>query len=166
VSIDQILSRARERALNEIHARNEAFWPGSSTPFSEVTYIRHQMQTGEIFFRELGPNPYTEMGWKMRQSERLDYLNERAIHTLRLLQDQQTSISHESVPADPFSHLLLWLAEKIGKAGVKAWLMRHTKIRKIAVSTSHVQLFLPPWPLKCSDKPYLAWVAEARKDSK
>ena len=156
--IQEIITKVREQAIREI-AREASYQSGYLLDPMMVESIRGHIEVGELHLSEERPL-YKSLGWY--ENERAAYLESRIVHSMRVLQDEQVTHteSEESIPRDPLSHLLLWLAGRTKIQRLRQWLMRHAKTRTIHTRTMRtVKLFLPPWPLKRTDKPYLEWVS-------
>ncbi len=161
-NIDDIIKEARERAIQQI-GRELAYNAGYPCTPMIIDSIRGRIEVGELHLSEERPL-YKSLRWY--ENERAAYLEGRVVHSMRVLQDEQVTHtkSEESIPRDPFSHLLLWLAGKTKIQWLCEWLMRYAKTRTIhTVTNRSVKLFLPPWPLKRTDKPYLEWVSAQQR---
>lgn len=156
-TIDEIQELALKKLEYDLKTKNIS---DANDPF-EIAYAEERMRVGEIYFRE--DNLYKRLGW----SERLNHLDESVIHCLKVLETgQQTKVVKNTikVPADPISHLCVWLSERIEQKGISNWLFKKAKTKTIETETVYTitKLFLPPWPLREFDRPYLSWVVEER----
>jgi hypothetical protein len=125
--------------------------------------IYRRIAVGEIFFQDYSNTSiYKLLGWQA-------VLDRKAEHSLRVLQHEQITngSSTETIPSDPLSHLLLWMGDRCRYERIRAWLRSKAKTRTIHLKTTRtVKLFLPPWPIKQTDKNYLEWVAWEQRSTK
>jgi hypothetical protein len=163
--IQDIINKARERAIMDIARELSCYGNGFNADPLMIESIRHRIEINELHLSEEKP-AYDRLGWY--ENHRAAYLDSRVIHSMRVLHDEQVTHtkSEESIPRDPLSHFLLWIGDRCRYERIRVWLRSKAKTRTIHLSTTRtVKLFLPPWPMKHTDQPYLDWVSSVRSKS-